>query len=150
MKISPEGLVPARGFLEQGMAPRPSFNDGSAPGEFYDSLAICEHTLRFVVLCFTVFGVGGDDAGEKGLLARDQIRFLRLKGAATAGFRGSSTRYEAKGSSLWTRLLQETLNGQGVLFSSGPKNLISRDVGLAHNPQSELLSVCNRTCLGKE
>lgn len=32
MKTSPEGLVPARGFLEQGMAPRPSFNDGSNPG----------------------------------------------------------------------------------------------------------------------
>jgi L-asparaginase/Glu-tRNA(Gln) amidotransferase subunit D len=32
MKSSPEGLVPARGFLEQGMAPRPSFNDGSQPG----------------------------------------------------------------------------------------------------------------------
>ncbi|KAE9364152.1 lysophospholipase-like protein [Stipitochalara longipes BDJ] len=31
MKSSPEGLVPARGFLEQGMAPRPSFNDGSQP-----------------------------------------------------------------------------------------------------------------------
>jgi hypothetical protein len=54
MKISPEGLVPARGFLEQGMAPRPSFNDGSAPGEFYDSLAVCEHTLRFVV-CVSLF-----------------------------------------------------------------------------------------------
>ena len=88
MRISPEGLVPARGFLEQGMAPRPSFNDGSVPGEFYDSLGICEQTLRFVVLCFTVFGVGGDDTGEKGLLARDQIRFLRLKGAATVEFRG--------------------------------------------------------------
>ncbi|KAF4626353.1 hypothetical protein G7Y89_g11803 [Cudoniella acicularis] len=29
MRSSPEGLVPARGFLEAGMAPRPSFNDGS-------------------------------------------------------------------------------------------------------------------------
>ncbi|KAL9031927.1 MAG: hypothetical protein Q9196_000061 [Gyalolechia fulgens] len=29
MKKSPEGFVPARGFLESGMAPRPSFNDGS-------------------------------------------------------------------------------------------------------------------------
>lgn len=35
MKPSPEGagLVPVRGFLNQGMAPRPSFNDGSMPGE---------------------------------------------------------------------------------------------------------------------
>jgi lysophospholipase len=33
MKSSPEGLVPARGFLEAGMKPRPSFNDGSEPGE---------------------------------------------------------------------------------------------------------------------
>jgi hypothetical protein len=57
MRISPEGLVPARGFLEQGMAPRPSFNDGSVPGEFYDYLAVCEQTLQFVVLCFTVFRV---------------------------------------------------------------------------------------------
>ncbi|KAH8649674.1 60 kDa lysophospholipase-like protein [Tricladium varicosporioides] len=29
MKSSPEGLVPARGFLKEGMAPRPSFNDGT-------------------------------------------------------------------------------------------------------------------------
>jgi len=33
MKSSPEGLVPARGFLQAGMAPRPSFNDGSNPGK---------------------------------------------------------------------------------------------------------------------
>ncbi|KAL1582614.1 hypothetical protein WHR41_08529 [Cladosporium halotolerans] len=32
MRSSPEGLVPAKGFLDAGMAPRPSFNDGSAPG----------------------------------------------------------------------------------------------------------------------
>lgn len=32
MRPSPDGLVPARGFLEAGMAPRPSFNDGSHPG----------------------------------------------------------------------------------------------------------------------
>ena len=32
MRTSPEGLVPARGFLEAGMKPRPSFNDGSEPG----------------------------------------------------------------------------------------------------------------------
>ncbi|KAG9234746.1 60 kDa lysophospholipase-like protein [Amylocarpus encephaloides] len=31
MKSSPEGLIPATGFLSQGMAPRPSFNDGSMP-----------------------------------------------------------------------------------------------------------------------
>ncbi|CZS94234.1 related to Lysophospholipase [Rhynchosporium agropyri] len=31
MRSSPEGLVPARGFLREGMAPRPSFNDGSMP-----------------------------------------------------------------------------------------------------------------------
>jgi lysophospholipase len=34
MRSSPEGLVPARGFLEAGMKPRPSFNDGSHPGQF--------------------------------------------------------------------------------------------------------------------
>lgn len=33
MKESPGGLVPARGFLDAGMASRPSFNDGSNPGE---------------------------------------------------------------------------------------------------------------------
>jgi lysophospholipase len=32
MRPSPEGLIPAKGFLDAGMAPRPSFNDGSAPG----------------------------------------------------------------------------------------------------------------------
>jgi hypothetical protein len=37
MRSSPEGLglVPARGFLEQAMAPRPSFNDGSNLGRFF-------------------------------------------------------------------------------------------------------------------
>lgn len=33
MKRSPIGFVPARGFLESGMAPRPSFNDGSNPAD---------------------------------------------------------------------------------------------------------------------
>lgn len=33
MRKSPNGLVPARGFLDAGMAPRPSFNDGSDPTE---------------------------------------------------------------------------------------------------------------------
>jgi len=28
MEKSPDGLVPARGFLERCMAPRPEFNDG--------------------------------------------------------------------------------------------------------------------------
>lgn len=31
MKKSPNGLIPARGFLESGMAPRSSFNDWSNP-----------------------------------------------------------------------------------------------------------------------
>lgn len=31
MKRSPNGYIPARGFLEAGLAPRPSFNDGSHP-----------------------------------------------------------------------------------------------------------------------
>ena len=31
MKRSSNGYVPARGFLEAGLAPRPSFNDGSSP-----------------------------------------------------------------------------------------------------------------------
>ncbi|KAI4203527.1 MAG: hypothetical protein LQ350_001716 [Teloschistes chrysophthalmus] len=33
MQRSPDGFVPARGFLETGMAPRPSFNDGTEPEE---------------------------------------------------------------------------------------------------------------------
>ncbi len=33
MKPSPNGLVPARGFLQSGLQPRPSFNDGSDPGD---------------------------------------------------------------------------------------------------------------------
>jgi len=33
MKYSDHGLVSARGFLESGMAPRPSFNDGSNPSD---------------------------------------------------------------------------------------------------------------------
>ncbi len=33
MKRSANGFVPARGFLESGMAPRPSFNDGSNPSD---------------------------------------------------------------------------------------------------------------------
>ena len=33
MKKGPNGLVPARGFLESGMAPRPSFNDLSNPDD---------------------------------------------------------------------------------------------------------------------
>ena len=33
MKRSPDGFIPARGFLEACMAPRPSFNDGSMPGD---------------------------------------------------------------------------------------------------------------------
>lgn len=33
MKPSPNGLVPARGFLQSGLEPRPSFNDGSNPGD---------------------------------------------------------------------------------------------------------------------
>ncbi|KAH8805968.1 60 kDa lysophospholipase-like protein [Xylogone sp. PMI_703] len=31
MRSSPEGLVPAKGFMQLGMAPRPSFNDMSSP-----------------------------------------------------------------------------------------------------------------------
>lgn len=34
MRPSPQGMVPARGFLDAGMAPRPSFNDGSKLGEY--------------------------------------------------------------------------------------------------------------------
>ena len=33
MKRSPNGFIPARGFLQSGMAPRPSFNDGSNPDD---------------------------------------------------------------------------------------------------------------------
>ena len=33
MKQSDDGLIPSRGFLKSGMAPRPSFNDGSNPAD---------------------------------------------------------------------------------------------------------------------
>ncbi|KAL8820424.1 MAG: hypothetical protein Q9223_001341 [Gallowayella weberi] len=39
MKKSPDGFVPARGFLEFGMAPRPSFNDGSEQRDINVSLS---------------------------------------------------------------------------------------------------------------
>ena len=45
MKSSPEGLVPARGFLKEGMATRPSFNDGSNPGE---------RVFHLVEFCYTI------------------------------------------------------------------------------------------------
>ncbi|KAF3770987.1 asparaginase-domain-containing protein [Cryphonectria parasitica EP155] len=35
MQPSPDGLVPATGFLESAMAPRPSFNDSSAPVQLH-------------------------------------------------------------------------------------------------------------------
>lgn len=37
MRPSSNGLTPATGFLEHGMAPRPSFNDGSNPGRCHIS-----------------------------------------------------------------------------------------------------------------
>ena len=33
MQKSPNGLIPARGFLETCMSPRPEFNDGIAQGD---------------------------------------------------------------------------------------------------------------------
>ena len=33
MQPSPDGLVPMTGFLQNAMAPRPSFNDASSPGK---------------------------------------------------------------------------------------------------------------------
>jgi L-asparaginase/Glu-tRNA(Gln) amidotransferase subunit D len=32
MKESPQGLIPATGFMDEAMRPRPSFNDGSICG----------------------------------------------------------------------------------------------------------------------
>jgi hypothetical protein len=48
MRSSPEGLglVPARGFLEQAMAPRPSFNDGTRPGGFLNILVPLQMILN--------------------------------------------------------------------------------------------------------
>ena len=50
MKRSPNGFVPARGFLESGMAPRPSFNDGSNPDDIVvvidDGTQVCHRSLR--------------------------------------------------------------------------------------------------------
>jgi lysophospholipase len=33
MQEGPDGLQPSERFLEMAMAPRPTFNDGSSPGE---------------------------------------------------------------------------------------------------------------------
>lgn len=50
MTYSDDGLVPARGFLASGMAPRPSFNDGSNPRDINvsndDGTAISHRSLR--------------------------------------------------------------------------------------------------------
>ena len=50
MKKSPNGFVPARGFLESGMAPRPSFNDSSNPDDIDvvddDGIEISHRSLR--------------------------------------------------------------------------------------------------------
>src|ERR1700759_3462329 len=73
MKSSPEGLVPARGFLEQGMAPRPSFNDGSQPGMYVIQYSFVFHLQ--LVLCF----VGARDGGERCKWKGGEIR-LDLKG----------------------------------------------------------------------
>jgi lysophospholipase len=50
MRSSPEGLVPARGFLEAGMKPRPSFNDGSNPGKKKCRCVLQEEVVILVML----------------------------------------------------------------------------------------------------
>ena len=45
MKESKDGLVPSRGFLMAGMAPRPSFNDGSESGHV--RVVIDDNTQQF-------------------------------------------------------------------------------------------------------
>jgi L-asparaginase/Glu-tRNA(Gln) amidotransferase subunit D len=45
MQPSADGLVPMTGFLENAMAPRPSFNDNSVPaGEFTSPSGESAHT----------------------------------------------------------------------------------------------------------
>ncbi|KAG8529844.1 uncharacterized protein KY384_005325 [Bacidia gigantensis] len=49
MRRSPDGFVPARGFLESSLAPRPSFNDGSKPDDLQiivDGVETSYHSLR--------------------------------------------------------------------------------------------------------
>ena len=50
MRRSPNGFVPARGFLDSGMAPRPSFNDGSSCGDIVvvvdDGTEVFHRSLR--------------------------------------------------------------------------------------------------------
>ncbi|CAF9936672.1 MAG: hypothetical protein ALECFALPRED_006945 [Alectoria fallacina] len=50
MKRSPNGFIPARGFLQSGMAPRPSFNDGSNPDDIVvvvdDGTKVFHRSLR--------------------------------------------------------------------------------------------------------
>ncbi|RFU35236.1 hypothetical protein B7463_g1103, partial [Scytalidium lignicola] len=45
MRSSPEGLIPAKGFMQAGMAPRPSFNDRSAPEDL--PVMIDESTQKY-------------------------------------------------------------------------------------------------------
>jgi len=61
MRSSPEGLVPARGFLEAGMRPRPSFNDGSNPGEqlvFAAALVLFLTLATMTLFCFVLLRYG--------------------------------------------------------------------------------------------
>jgi L-asparaginase/Glu-tRNA(Gln) amidotransferase subunit D len=44
MKYGDHGLIPAQGFLESGMAPRPSFNDGSNPDDI--AVMVDENTAK--------------------------------------------------------------------------------------------------------
>jgi L-asparaginase/Glu-tRNA(Gln) amidotransferase subunit D len=45
MQQGPDGLQPTDNFLENAMAPRPSFNDFSSPGNFGKSLTQLLHIL---------------------------------------------------------------------------------------------------------
>lgn len=45
MQKSDDGLVPARGFLERCMAPRPEFNDGTEP----DTIAVSLRDGKFKI-----------------------------------------------------------------------------------------------------
>ena len=46
MQNGPDGLQPSQGFMESGMAPRPSFNDmSSSKGKFLSDILVAQHSF---------------------------------------------------------------------------------------------------------
>ncbi|KAL8740674.1 MAG: hypothetical protein Q9190_006653 [Brigantiaea leucoxantha] len=97
MTRSPEGFIPARGFLDSCLAPRPSFNDGSESRDI--DVAVAKDTIvphrslrtpmstyqkhvRYAVLEF-------DNLGKAVVLTGSQAPMLELQNDATDNLLGS-------------------------------------------------------------